>query len=178
MQDVCLDIVSIHHESSGVKHPGLAPSVPIKALGNWPLAVCAGVWGRSTLRDENMDPLFGTRGRCLAVLSTSVWLGFKTHFKWLEGLKWPHQQMLPHREAPVSLSVQRPLAPDHPRYIIDLKQILGVLVHPRSLQLVDHLTCKDFVRFDLDRGRRYDCYNLRGRWKGGGEGGGVVNHML
>lgn len=60
-------------------------------------------------------------------------------------------------ETLVFLPVQRLLAPDHSRLIINLKQVLRFLVHTRPFQLVDHLTCKDFVRFDLDRN---DCYNF------------------
>lgn len=52
------------------------------------------------------------------------------------------------------LSVQWPLAPNDSRFIINLKQVLGFLVHPWSLQLVDHLPCKYFVRLDLDGQRR------------------------
>lgn len=48
------------------------------------------------------------------------------------------------------LSVQWPLAPNDSRFIINLKEVLGFLVHPWSLQLVDHLPCKYFVRLDLD----------------------------
>lgn len=76
--------------------------------------------------------------------------------------------MPPYCETVVFLSVQWPLAPDDSRFIVDLKEILGLLVHPGPLQHVDHLTCEDFVRFDLDRGRRYDCYNLMGKVGGGG----------
>lgn len=53
--------------------------------------------------------------------------------------------MLSYCEAVVFLSVQRPLAPDHACFIVYLKQILGLLVHAWSFQLVDHLTCEDLV---------------------------------
>lgn len=59
-----------------------------------------------------------------------------------------------YREGVVFLPVQWPLAPNDSRFIINLKEVLGLLVHPWSLQLVDHLPCKYFVRLDLDGQRR------------------------
>lgn len=57
-------------------------------------------------------------------------------------------------EAAELLPVQRLLAPDHAAFIVDLKQVLGLLVHPRPLQLVDHLAREDFVWLDLSRETR------------------------
>lgn len=54
-----------------------------------------------------------------------------------------------YREALISLSVQRLLALNPSCFIIYFEEVLRLLVDPRALQLVDHLSSENLVRFDL-----------------------------
>lgn len=80
----------------------------------------------------------------------------------------------PYREGVVFLPVQWLLAPNDSSFIINLKQILGLLVHPGSLQLVDHFPRKDFVRLDLRQGEEMRFMMVTTS----GEGEGVGVHTI
>lgn len=54
-----------------------------------------------------------------------------------------------YREALMSLSVQGLLALNPSCFIIYFEEVLRLLVDPGALQLVDHLSSENLVRFDL-----------------------------
>lgn len=82
----------LHHSHLDLKQFEVSPKMPIKALRNWPLAVCARVWDTDVcFKDKNMDACLQKKMLCkvlsalYSVLSTSVG-GCKTHFKCLGDL--------------------------------------------------------------------------------------------